>query len=62
MELQNLIGKNVSVGRRLFEHPDYVKSLKDKSLFERDKLLLYMNKLFIFIFIFIIIKYDLSLR
>jgi hypothetical protein len=34
MELQNLIGKNVSVGKRIFSHPVFLNNLKDNSLFK----------------------------
>ncbi len=34
MELQNLIGKNISVGKRLFTHPIFLSHLKENSLFK----------------------------
>ena len=34
MELQNLIGKNIGVGKRIFNHPDYLKNLQDNSYFK----------------------------
>jgi hypothetical protein len=34
MELQNLIGKNLSVGKRIFSHPVFLKNLKDNSYFK----------------------------
>jgi hypothetical protein len=34
MELQNLIGKNISVGKRIFTHPVFINNLKDNSLFK----------------------------
>jgi hypothetical protein len=34
MELQNLIGKNISVGKKLFTHPTFVNNLKENSLFK----------------------------
>ena len=34
LELQNLIGKNISVGKRLFTHPVFLSNLKDNSLFK----------------------------
>jgi len=34
MELQNLIGKNLSVGKRIFNHPDFLKNLQDNSYFK----------------------------
>jgi signal recognition particle receptor subunit beta len=34
MELQNLIGKNVGVGKRIFNHPDFLKNLQDNSYFK----------------------------
>ena len=29
LELRNLIGKNISVGKKLFNHPNFLQSLKD---------------------------------
>ena len=34
MEIQNLVGKNISVGKRLFEHPNFIQTIKDNSLFK----------------------------
>jgi hypothetical protein len=34
MELQNLVGKNISVGKRLFTHPVFIQNLKENSLFK----------------------------
>ena len=34
MELQNLIEKNISVGKRLFTHPVFLNNLKENSLFK----------------------------
>ena len=34
MELQNLIGKNLGVGKRIFNHPDFLKNLQDNSYFK----------------------------
>lgn len=34
MEIQNLIGKNISVGKRLFTHPTFLNNLKENSLFK----------------------------
>jgi hypothetical protein len=34
LELQNLVGKNISVGKRLFTHPIFINQLKENSLFK----------------------------
>lgn len=34
LEIQNLIGKNISVGKRLFTHPTFLNNLKENSLFK----------------------------
>jgi hypothetical protein len=34
MDIQNLIGKNISVGKRVFEHPPFLKNLEDNSYFK----------------------------
>jgi hypothetical protein len=34
MDIQNLIGKNISVGKRVFEHPLFLKNLQDNSYFK----------------------------
>lgn len=34
MELQNLIGKNISVGKRIFNHPMFLQNLKENSYFK----------------------------
>jgi len=34
MELQNLIGKNLSVGKRIFNHPEFLKNLQENSYFK----------------------------
>jgi len=34
MELQNLIGKNISVGKRIFTHPVFFNNLKENCLFK----------------------------
>jgi hypothetical protein len=34
MDIQNLIGKNISVGKRVFEHPLFLKNLDDNSYFK----------------------------
>ena len=34
LELRNLTGKNISVGKKLFSHPDYLKSLKESQYFK----------------------------
>lgn len=34
MEMQNLIGKNISVGKRLYTHPVFLSNLRDNSLFK----------------------------
>ena len=34
MDIQNLISKNISVGKRTFEHPNFLKNLKDSSYFK----------------------------
>jgi len=34
LELQNLIGKNLSVGKRIFNHPDFLKNLQENSYFK----------------------------
>ena len=33
-ELKNLIGKNISVGKKLFNHPNFLQSLKDYQYFK----------------------------
>lgn len=33
MDLENLIGKNISVGKRLFSHSNYLNNLKENSYF-----------------------------
>ena len=34
MDLQNLLGKNISVGKRIFVHPVFQKNLKENSYFK----------------------------
>ena len=34
LELRNLIGKNISVGKQLFNHPNFLQSLKDSQYFK----------------------------
>ena len=34
LELRNLIGKNISVGKKLFDHPNFLQSLKDAQYFK----------------------------
>jgi GTPase SAR1 family protein len=34
MDIQNLIGKNISVGKRVFEHPLFLKTLEDNCYFK----------------------------
>ena len=34
LELRNLIGKNISVGKKLFNHPNFLQSLKDSQYFK----------------------------
>ena len=34
VELRNLIGKNISVGKKLFNHPNFLQSLKDSQYFK----------------------------
>ncbi len=34
LELQNIIGKNLSVGKRIFNHPDFLKNLQENSYFK----------------------------
>lgn len=34
MELQNLIGKNISVGKRIFNHPTFLQNMRDNSYFK----------------------------
>ena len=34
LELRNLIGKNISVGKKLFSHPNFLQSLKDAQYFK----------------------------
>ena len=34
MDLQNLVGKNVSVGKRIFVHPVFTQNLKENSYFK----------------------------
>jgi len=34
MDLQNLVGKNISVGKRVFVHPTFQKNLKENSYFK----------------------------
>ena len=33
LELRNFIGKNISVGKKLFNHPNFLQSLKDSQYF-----------------------------
>ena len=34
LELRNLIGKNIAVGKKLFNHPNFLQSLKDSQYFK----------------------------
>lgn len=34
LELQNLVSKNISVGKKLFTHPLYLYNLRENSLFK----------------------------
>jgi hypothetical protein len=34
LELQNLVGKNISVGKRVFSHPTFLQNLRDNSYFK----------------------------
>ena len=34
LELQNLIGKNIVAGKRIFSHPTFLQNLKDNSFFK----------------------------
>jgi hypothetical protein len=34
MDMQNLISKNISVGKKTFEHPTFLKTLRDNSYFK----------------------------
>ena len=34
MNIENLVGKNISVGKRLFGHPSFINTLKENSLFK----------------------------
>jgi len=34
LELQNLIGKNIAAGKRIFSHPTFLQNLKDNSYFK----------------------------
>ena len=34
MELQNLVGKNISVGKKIFTHPTFIQNLKENTYFK----------------------------
>lgn len=34
LDLRNIIGKNISVGKKLFTHPNFIQSLKDAQYFK----------------------------
>ena len=34
LELRNLIGKNISIGKKLFNYPNFLQSLKDSQYFK----------------------------
>lgn len=37
MDLENLINKNVMIGKRVFSHPNFIKGMKSSSYFEQKK-------------------------
>ena len=34
MDMQNIISKNITVGKKLFEHPTFLQTMRDNSYFK----------------------------